>query len=135
MNELFSLRSSALPELVAAADERAGMRFLEFFAANIRNLHTRRAYARAADEFLTWCAAAGVQSIAAVQPVHVATWIEAGTHELAAPSVKPTPTLTRRQTVVSNLRPTRAFAPGSTACPYAYLLNSSNRSASRSLSG
>ena len=27
-------------------------------------------------------------SIAAVQPVHVATWIEAGTRELAAPSVK-----------------------------------------------
>ena len=27
-------------------------------------------------------------SIAAVQPAHVATWIEAATHELAAPSVK-----------------------------------------------
>ena len=27
-------------------------------------------------------------SIGAVQPVHVATWIEAGTRELAAPSVK-----------------------------------------------
>ena len=40
--------------LVAAAGERAGMRFLEFFAANIRNPHTRRAYARAADEFLAW---------------------------------------------------------------------------------
>jgi site-specific recombinase XerC len=64
------------------------MRFLEFFAANIRNPHTRRAYARAADEFLAWCASAGVPSIGAVQPVHVATWIEAGTRELAAPSVK-----------------------------------------------
>jgi integrase/recombinase XerC len=29
-----------------------------------------------------------VRSIADVQPVHVATWIEAGTRELAAPSVK-----------------------------------------------
>jgi hypothetical protein len=29
-----------------------------------------------------------VPSIAAVQPVHVATWIEASTRELAAPSVK-----------------------------------------------
>jgi hypothetical protein len=27
------------------------MRFLEFFAANIRNPHTRRAYGRAAEEF------------------------------------------------------------------------------------
>jgi site-specific recombinase XerC len=77
-----------LPALVAAAGERAGMRFLEFFAANIRNPHTRRAYARAADEFLAWCSSVGVPSIGAVQPVHVATWIEAGTRDLAAPSVK-----------------------------------------------
>ena len=62
--------------------------FLEFFAANIRNLHTRRAYYRAVEEFLAWCGDAGVPSIAAVQPVHVATWIEASTRELAAPSVK-----------------------------------------------
>jgi hypothetical protein len=59
------------------------MRFLEFFAANIRKPHTRRAYYRAAEEFLAWCADAGVPSIAAVQPVHVATWIEARTRELA----------------------------------------------------
>ena len=38
------------------------MRFLEFFAANIRNPHTRRAYYRAADEFLTWCADPGMSS-------------------------------------------------------------------------
>jgi hypothetical protein len=79
---------AAVPALVAAAGDRASMRFLEFFAANIRNPHTRRAYARAADEFLAWCASVGVPSIAAVQPVHVATWIEAATRELAAPSVK-----------------------------------------------
>ena len=77
-----------MPELVTAAGDHAGMRFLEFFAANLCNPHTRRAYARAAEEFLAWCASAGVPSIAAVQPVHVATWIEAGTRELAAPSVK-----------------------------------------------
>ena len=78
----------ALPALVAAAGERASMRFLEFFAASIRNPHTRRAYGRAAEEFLAWCASAGVPSIAAVQPVHVGTWIEASTRELAAPTVK-----------------------------------------------
>ena len=33
---------SRLPELIAAAGERASMRFLEFFAANIRNPHTVR---------------------------------------------------------------------------------------------
>src|ERR1700686_4253100 len=88
MNDLVAINSSSLPTLVAAAGERASMRFLEFFAANIRNPHTRRAYARAADEFLGWCASVGVPSIAAVQPVHVAAWIEAATRELAAPSVK-----------------------------------------------
>ncbi len=71
MNQLvIRSRAPMVPALVAAAGARAGMRFLEFFAANIRNPHTCRAYARAAEEFLTWCAAAGVPSIGAVQPVH-----------------------------------------------------------------
>jgi hypothetical protein len=34
----------ALPAPVTACSERAGVRFLEFFAAAIRNPHTRRAY-------------------------------------------------------------------------------------------
>ena len=54
MKQLVPISSPALPVLVTAAGERASMRFLEFFAANIRNPHTRRAYARAADEFLAW---------------------------------------------------------------------------------
>jgi len=77
-----------LPTLVAAAGERAGIRFLEFFAGTIRNPYTRRAYARAVAAFLTWCQEAGVPSITAVQPLHVATWIELQTRERAAPSVK-----------------------------------------------
>jgi hypothetical protein len=31
----------------------------------------------ASEEYLAWCADAGVPSIAAVQPVHVATWMTA----------------------------------------------------------
>jgi hypothetical protein len=46
MNELVAFRSSTLPELVAAAGERAGVRFLQFFAANLRSPHTLRPYAR-----------------------------------------------------------------------------------------
>src|ERR1700704_2248866 len=88
MNQLVPINSSAAVLPVLVAGERASMRFLEFFAVNIRNPHTRRAYYRAAEEFLAWCASIGVPSIAAVQPVHVATWIEASTRELAAPSVK-----------------------------------------------
>lgn len=79
---------ASLPALVAVAGERAGVRFLEFFAAGIRNPHTRRAYARAAADFLAWCEAAGVASLAAVQPLHVATWIEIQTQERSAPTAK-----------------------------------------------
>jgi site-specific recombinase XerD len=77
-----------LPALITAAGDHAARRFLEFFAANIRNPHTRRAYGRAVAEFLTWCGEHGVASITAVQPLHVATWIEMQTRELSAPSVK-----------------------------------------------
>src|SRR3954471_11981228 len=80
--------SLTLPALVAASGERAGVRFLEFFAAAVRNPHTRRAYTRAVGDFLAWCEAAGVSSLDQVQPLHVATWVERGTRELSAPTVK-----------------------------------------------
>jgi site-specific recombinase XerD len=76
------------PILIAAAGDKAQIRFLEFFASNIRNAHTRRAYVRAATEFLDWCAAAGVASIIDVEPLHVAAWIETKTRQLSAPTVK-----------------------------------------------
>ena len=41
-----------LPGIIVAAGERAGVRFLEFFAAAVRNPHTRRAYTRAVGDFL-----------------------------------------------------------------------------------
>jgi site-specific recombinase XerD len=86
--QLAAIDTSTLPQLVTAAGDRASLRFLEFLAANIRNPHTRRAYSRAVGEFHTWCADAGVPSIAGVQPLHVATWIEGQTRELSAPTVK-----------------------------------------------
>jgi len=39
MNQLVLITSPALPVLVAAAGERAGMRFLEFFSANKNIYH------------------------------------------------------------------------------------------------
>jgi hypothetical protein len=50
MNQLMPLRSPALlaPVLVAPGDDKASIRSLGFFAANIRNANTRRAYSRAA---------------------------------------------------------------------------------------
>lgn len=90
MNQLPPLPPSgfALPALVASAEDRAQLRFLEFFAVTIRNPHTRRAYARAAGEFLAWCDARGVTSIAGVQPLHVATWVEQLGREVSVPTVK-----------------------------------------------
>jgi len=91
MNQLVPLSQPTrpvLPVLVSAAGDHARIRFLEFFAAQIRNPHTRRAYARAVGEFLTWCKDAGVASIAAVQPLHVAAWIEGQTSHVSAPTVK-----------------------------------------------
>jgi hypothetical protein len=44
MNQLVPITASAsLPALTAESGERAARRFVEFFAANSRNPHTRRA--------------------------------------------------------------------------------------------
>ena len=88
MNTVVAVPGLALPALIAVAGKSAETRFVEFFTANIRNPNTRRAYARAVNEFLTWCAAIGVLDLLAVGPLHVATWIELQTQTLAAPSVK-----------------------------------------------
>jgi site-specific recombinase XerC len=86
VSQLVRLSSAALPALIAAAGERASTRFLEFFGANIRNPHTRRAYARGGG--ISRLVRRGRRVVDRSQPVHVATWIEAGTRELAAPSVR-----------------------------------------------
>jgi integrase/recombinase XerC len=90
MNELAPISSPAqqLPALIAAADDGARERFLEFFAANIRNKHTRRAYAQATQEFLAWCERAGLATIIDVKPLHVAAYIEQLGRERSAPTVK-----------------------------------------------
>jgi site-specific recombinase XerD len=71
-----------------APDVRAATCTLEFFTAHIRNPHTRKAYATAAREFAAWCAARGITALAAVQPVHVAAYVEGLQGQLAAPSIK-----------------------------------------------
>jgi site-specific recombinase XerD len=89
MNQLVPFRSAdTSPALIAAAGESAKLRFLEFFTANIRNRNTRRAYAQAVAEFLAWCEAHRVPSITAVQPVHVAGYIEELTRARSAPTAK-----------------------------------------------
>lgn len=88
MNTIVAVPGLALPALIAVAGKSAETRFVEFFTANIRNPNTRRAYSRAGTEFLNWCSRMGVAELAAIAPLHVATWIELQTKTLAAPSVK-----------------------------------------------
>ena len=88
MNQLASIVTSRTPAFVAASGERASYRFLEFFTAQIRNPHTRRAYARAASEFFEWLEAKGVTQLAAIESVHVATYIEQLSRARSAPTAK-----------------------------------------------
>lgn len=64
-------------DVVAGSGAPAEERFRDFFVVGIRNPHTRAAYARAAAGFCDFAAATGLGSLAAVRPVHVATWVEA----------------------------------------------------------
>ena len=69
-----------------APDAPAAKRTFEFFAVNIRNPNTRKAYARAASDFAAWCELHGIADVRQVQPAHVAAYIES--LQIAAPSIK-----------------------------------------------
>lgn len=85
---LLTLADAHAPALVAAAGERAAYRFLEFFTAQIRNTHTRRAYARAVAEFCAWLDTYALPSIAAVSSIHIAAYVEELGRSHSAPTVK-----------------------------------------------
>ncbi|HWR53970.1 MAG TPA: tyrosine-type recombinase/integrase [Bryobacteraceae bacterium] len=77
----------ALPALFAP-DPATAKRVFEFFTANIRNPHTRRAYAKAAGSFAVWCEARGLDQLRDVQPIHVAAYVEELQGRVSAPTVK-----------------------------------------------
>jgi site-specific recombinase XerD len=62
--------------------------WVEYFAANIRNVNTRRAYLHAVREFAEWCALQGFHEIVDIEPLHVAGYIDQPAPRLAKPSVK-----------------------------------------------
>jgi len=88
MNQLATLPATQTPPLITAAGDRATYRFLEFFTAQIRNPHTRRAYVRAIGAFCAWLEAHGVPSIAAVGSIHVAGYVEELGYRHSAPTVE-----------------------------------------------
>ena len=76
-----------LPAVISAEGERASQRFVDFFAASIRNAGTRRAYAYAINRFLRWCDGHEI-SLQLISPFVVATYIEQLTQARSAPTVK-----------------------------------------------
>jgi len=81
-------RLGPVPALYGASP-RASKRFLEFFAAQIRNPNTRKSYYRAIVRFSDWCQhEAKLSELVDIEPVHVAAYIEQLGAVLAKPSVK-----------------------------------------------
>lgn len=76
-----------VPMLIGRAGDSAARRFLEFFAANIRNPGTREVYARAVGRFCRWCESRNV-GLGQISPLLVGSYVEQLTHELGKPTVK-----------------------------------------------
>src|SRR3954463_14110699 len=77
-----------VPAAIAAAGDHAARRFLEFFAATIRNKNTRMAYYRAACSFFAWLEQRGMIDLVEIEPLHVAAYVEALQDTAAKPTVK-----------------------------------------------
>jgi site-specific recombinase XerC len=77
-----------VPRVIAEAGDQAARRFLEFFAATIRNKNTRQAYYHATVRFFAWVDRHKIGEIADIEPLHVAAYIEAMQNGFEKPSVK-----------------------------------------------
>ena len=76
-----------VPALIADGGDPAAWRYVEFFAANIRNPNTRRAYARACGTFFAWCEDRGL-TVTTIRPIDVAAWVELLQEKHGAAGVK-----------------------------------------------
>src|SRR4051812_23045182 len=77
-----------VPAAIAAAGDHAARRFLEFFAATIRNRNTRMAYYRACCSFFAWLEQRGIAELVDIEPLHVDAYVEALQNTAAKPTVK-----------------------------------------------
>lgn len=85
---LAASQAGVIPAIVAGAGERAARRFLEFFAATIRNPNTRAAYYRAVVRFFAWCEQYGLNELVLIEPLHVAAYVEQLGRDFEKPTVK-----------------------------------------------
>jgi integrase/recombinase XerC len=76
------------PILIERAGPSTRKKFFEFFTVPIRNAHTRAAYYRAIQQFLSWCERAGYHDLEDTEPVTVAAYIEVLQRQAAPPTVK-----------------------------------------------
>ncbi len=74
--QLARAEREALPDLVLASGPSAPRRFVEFFAAQIRNKNTRIAYAQAVGQFLDFAEKRGVTQLRQLSPLLVAAYVE-----------------------------------------------------------
>lgn len=82
------LGTAVLPAMIARAGTPAAESYVEFMTAGIANVHTRRAYARAADGLSAWCESRGLV-LAQLTPTLVAAWREQMARDgLSAPTIK-----------------------------------------------
>lgn len=75
------------PELIAEAGKPAIRRFVEFFAANIRNRNTRDAYAQAVAQFCRWAEDRQL-TLGRLNPVVIAAYVEDLGGRASRPTVK-----------------------------------------------
>jgi site-specific recombinase XerD len=76
---------ASLPVLIEEEGADVQERFLEFFAAQIRNPNTRRAYGRAVSRFLEWAGRQGF-TLTSISPIAVSAYVEQ--HEGAPATIK-----------------------------------------------
>ena len=76
-----------LPRVICEAGPDAKRRFVEFFAANIRNPNTRFAYARAVGRFFEWCEKHKLP-LTDISPLHVSLYVEERMRVASVPTVK-----------------------------------------------
>jgi site-specific recombinase XerD len=82
------IRHAALPALIVRAGEKGAYRFLEFFAAHIRNPNTRAAYYHDVCVFFAWCDKRRVQELSDIRSAHIAGYMEQLMNTHTPPSVK-----------------------------------------------
>ena len=87
MDLLVSGRPTPLLSVFTARPE-ARTRLRDFFSSHIRNSNTRRAYLEAVRQFSGFCAEHGILDLSQVEPVHVATFVEAQLKLHSKPTVK-----------------------------------------------